>query len=173
MPIVTNTGCVRLCKLMKDNFTFWFGVGRTTPWTNESNPPQETANTTVISEIQGFKRVEQVLYVVPDNNGTIIFKGQKYRVVNEQNIYTDGARYLYFSAWLMFDDFPVVTFRQTGLFVDVVPQSGYENYDILLPTQVQSYRMIAYVNHQPRIRVSWGKDLLEMIVEAQGVLTSL
>lgn len=173
MPIVVRRGSIRLAKIAKDNLTFWFGVGRVSPWADENNPPVEVDTTVVIEQIQGFKRVETVLFVKEDPNGQIVFRDRKFSPVSEENIYDQDARYLYFSAWLMFDQFPVVTFRQTGLFVDVVPLPGYEGRDVLLPQQVNFARMIAYVNHPPRRRVSWGKDLIEMVLEFTSVYTSL
>lgn len=173
MPIVTGNGCVRIAKCLKDNLVFWFGIGRVTPWPNDNNPPQESADKVIIDEVQGYRKVTSVMFVREDPDGTIVFKDKRYSVVEEENIYTQGARWLYFSAWLMFDQFPVVTFRQTGLFVDVVPVPGSEGKEILLPNEVQSSRMIAYVNHQPRVRVKWGKDLIEFVLDIRYVLTSL
>lgn len=173
MPIVVNQGCTRVLKELKDSCVFWFAVGRTTAWLDEQNPPSEDATRTDIEEIQGFKKVERVAFVKPDPMGTISFKGQNYKVVPDTDVWAELPLYLYFSAWLLFDQFPVVTFRQTGLYVDVVPTPGSEGKDILLPDEVQSKRLVAYVNHHPRVRVSYGKDLLEMIVKLEGVLTSL
>lgn len=173
MPLIVRQGSVRICKLIKDGLIFWVGVGRTTPWPNENSPPAEDPTLTTLQEIQGYKRVDSVQFVVEDPNGTILFRNRRYRIVPEQNIYTEGARWLYLTATLLFDQFPIVTFRQTGIFVDVVPTAGNENKDVLLPNQVQSARLIGYVNHQPRIRVSWGKDVLEFVLQIEGVLTTL
>jgi hypothetical protein len=174
MPAVVNDGNVRILKLMKDNLTFWIAVGRTSAWPNESSPPAETVTTETIDQIQGLKRADLVQFVKEDANGTIIFKDKKYSVVEEADIYTDDAIWLYFSGWLLFDQFPVVTFRQTAIFVDVIPTSGNEGKDVLLPSQVQSYgKMIGYVNHLAKTRVSYGKDLVEFVLKMEGQVTTL
>jgi len=174
MPAVVNDGNVRILKLMKDNLTFWFAVGRTSSWSDDNNPPAESVTTEMIDEIQGLKRVDNIQFVKEDPAGNIIFKDKRYSVVAEEDIYVQDAVWLYFSAWLLFDKFPVVTFRQTALLVDVIPASGHETDDPLLPANVSSFgKMIAYVNHVPRVRVAYGKDLIEFVLKFEGQVTSL
>lgn len=178
MPAVVNDGCVRLWKLAKDNLNFWFAVGRITPWSNENNPPAENVAVETIDEIQGLKKVDTIQFVKEDLNGTIVINTaeglKRFGVVAEADIYDQDAVWLYFSAWLIFDTFPVITFRQTALFVDVVPVTGHETDDVLLPEEVVNYgKMIAYVNHAPRTRVAYGKDLLEFVIKLEGQVTAL
>lgn len=174
MPALVKDGCARILKSVKDNLVLWIGVGKTTPWEDEDNPPAESLDATTITDIQGLKKVDIVQFVVEDPTGEVIFKNKRYRRVDDTGIYLNDARWLYVGAWLIFDEFPVVDFRQTALFTDVIPTSGNENREILLPSQVQSYGvMLAYVNHHVRHRVSYGKDLVEMVIELEGQVTSL
>jgi len=174
MPAVVNDGNVRILKLMKDSLTFWFAVGRRSPWPDDTKPPAERVTTEMIDEIQGLKRVDNIQFVKEDPAGSIVFRNKRYSVVAEADIYAQDAVWLYFSAWLLFDKFPVVTFRQTALLVDVVPAPGHETDDPLLPANVRSFgKMIAYVNHVPRVRVAYGKDLIEFVLKFEGQVTSL
>lgn len=174
MPIIVDIGCVRIAKLMKDNFEFWIGLGRTTPWDNDDNPPQETSSVDIISDICGLRKAEIVSFVVPDAAGDIVFRGARYRRVNDNEIYSVKSRWLYIATWFEFDLFPLVTFRQTAVFVDVIPRVGFEGYKMLLPNQIQSYGiMLGYINHYPRKRVFYGKDVVELILDVEGKLTLL
>lgn len=173
MPAIVNDGSVRILKLMKDHLTFWFAVGKTSSWPDDDNPPQESVQTALIDDIQGLKKVDTINFVKEDSNGTIVFGDKKYSVVNEQDIYDQDAIYMYFSATLKFEEFPIVTFRQTALLVDVIPKAGHESDDPLLPENVNSYgKMIAYVNHVPKVRVGYGKDLIEFLIKLEGQITT-
>jgi len=102
----------------------------------------------------------------PDPNGEIEFKGQRYRLVSDENAYEYDSRFLYCSTLLKFDEFPLVTFRQFGIYVGVVPKVGYEDRSVLTPDQVQDYgKMIGYVNHPPLVRTAGSKNLLEIVIE--------
>jgi len=156
---------------IKNQHTLWIAVGRTTAWTDEQNPPDEDLTTTDIDEIQGFKKADTVSLCVPDANGTIEFNGQKYRLVDDADAYTEVARYLYISAALRYDQFPVVTFRQTAVYVDTVPAAGYEDNDILVPGGGQvsdNGKLYYYYNHPPRYRDASGVDIIEVVIELRG-----
>ena len=157
---------------LKNNHTAWVVVGQTTPWANEENPPDVDLSTTDINEIQGAKRCNIVSLCVPDASGTIEFQGQKYRLVSDSEAYSQGARWVYFRADLKYDQFPVVTYRQTALYIDLVPASGYEGYDVLYPTQIESNGILYYYkNHPPRYRTVESVDIVEVIIEVQGQIS--
>jgi len=167
MPATVVVGTVKQALFMKNQWAWWFLVARTqTPWTDENNPPSESINTSSLSEVGGYQKAETVSLCKEDPNGSIEFQGQKYSLVTDANAYDEGARWIYASTVLKFDVFPVVTFRQFGITVDLIPTSGHENDNVLLPNQVSDPgKLLAYVNHPPIIRTASSKNLLEMVIE--------
>lgn len=167
MPATVKVGMIRLALMFKNNEMFWFVVGRThTPWDDENNPPTESIDTVSLTEIGGLQKAQTVSLCYPDPNGEIEFKGQRYRLVSDENAYEYDSRFLYCSTLLKFDEFPLVTFRQFGIYVGVVPKVGYEDRSVLTPDQVQDYgKMIGYVNHPPLVRTAGSKNLLEIVIE--------
>jgi hypothetical protein len=166
MPATTISGMINALMTFKNNEVFWFIVGRTqTPWASESSPPAEVTTTTTLEEIGGLQKAQTVSLCYPDPNGAIQFRGQNYSLVNDANAYSYSSNYIYLSTMLMFDQFPIVTFRQYGIQVGVVPTTGNESKSTLTPTQVQSYgELIGYVNIPPIIRTVGSKNLLEIVL---------
>jgi hypothetical protein len=167
MPATVKVGMIRLALMFKNNEMFWFVVGRThTPWDDENNPPAESIDTVSLTEIGGLQKAQMVSLCYPDPDGEIEFRGQRYRLVSDENAYEYDSRFLYCSTLLKFDEFPLVTFRQFGIYVGVVPKVGYEGRSVLTPDQVQDYgKMIGYVNHPPLVRTAGSKNLLEIVIE--------
>jgi len=174
MPATVKVGMIRALLTFKNNEVFWFVVARTqTPWDNETSPPQETVDTVSLAEIGGLQKAQTVSLCYPDPNGVIQFRGQSYSLVSDDHAYDYDSRYLYCSTLLKFDTFPIVTFRQFGILVGVVPKTGYENNTVLTPDQVQDYgKLIGYVNHPPIIRTAGSKNLLEIVIELVPKVTT-
>jgi len=174
MPATVKVGMIRLALTFKNNEVFWFAVGRTqTPWDDETNPPVESVDTVFLTEIGGLQRAQTVSLCYPDPNGAIEFRGQRYSLVSDERAYDYDSRYLYCSTLLKFDEFPLVTFRQFGLYVGVVPISGDEDRSVLLPGQIADYgKLIGYVNHPPVIRTASSKNLLEIVIELVPEVTA-
>jgi hypothetical protein len=174
MPATVKVGMIRLALTFKNNENFWFVAGRTqTPWSDESNPPVESVDTVSLTEIGGLQKAEVVSLCYPDPEGAIEFRGQKYSLVSDDHAYDYDSRFLYCSTLLKFDTFPLVTFRQFGVHVGVVPMAGYEGSNVLTPDQVQDYgKLIGYVNHPPVIRTAGSKNLLEIVIELVPEVTT-
>jgi hypothetical protein len=165
---------IRLALTFKNNEVFWFVVGRTqTPWDDEKNPPAESVDVVSLTEVGGLQKAQTVSLCYPDPDGEIEFRGQRYRLVSDEHAYDYDSRFLYCSTLLKFDEFPLVTFRQFGICVGVVPKAGYENNTVLTPDQVQDYgKLIGYVNHPPIIRTAGSKNLLEIVIELVPEVTA-
>lgn len=60
----------------------YFSIGRTSPWENETNPPTPSLNAYKIDEIVALKKVDNCYLVVKDDdNGTISYRDNKWRIV--------------------------------------------------------------------------------------------
>jgi len=174
MPATTKVGQIRGTLTFKNNEEIWFIVGRTqTPWEDEQNPPEESVDTVMLEEIGGAIKAQTVSLCYPDPNGTIEFRGERYSLVDDANAYNYDSRYLYCSAMLKFDEFPVVTFRQYGVTVGLVPTSGNEGKSVLWPEEVADFgKLIGYVNHPPIIRTAGSKNLLEIVIVSTPKVTT-
>jgi hypothetical protein len=173
MPATVKIGMIRVLLQWKNLETFWFAIGRTvTPWDCETDPPVESIDTTMLDEICGLQKAETVSLCYPDPNGSVEFKGVRFTLVPDEFAYDHDCRYLYCSTVLRFDDFPLVTFRQYGIYVGVVPAPGNEAKDILLPDEVLSYgKLIGYINIPPIIRNAGSKNLMEIVIEFEPRVT--
>lgn len=154
---------------LKNQHVFWVGAGRTATWADEQNPPDEALTTTDIDTPQAFKKADVVSLAKIDGGGTITFEGQTYSLVADINAYTDVARYLYVKAEFRYDDFPLITFRQTGLYLDLTPNGGFESDDPILIANVSDNGILRYYrNHVARIRTIDTVDIVELIITLTG-----
>lgn len=173
MSIIPYAGMVDGALKLKLDVTLWLGIGRTASWPSESAPPTENVASTVLDQPIGYKKVEMTSLVVPDVAGTIVFQGQNYRIVADADGVSQLARYCYLKASLNYQEtnslgnvIGAVTFRQTGIFSGLVPQTGLEGETVLTPNQVSSVgRLIFLVNHTPRTRDVLMRDIVEVLRE--------
>jgi len=149
------------------NKTVWFGIGRTTAWADENNPPAPDPTLTAVEEIIGYKKASEVSFIVPDEGGSVEFRGSTWTKVTQGNAFTSGARWIYVKAELLYTELPVdVSFREYGLFTNLVPASGYEAATALLPANVSNTGVMELISFQTKItRQSSQKETLEIIIE--------
>lgn len=153
--------------------TVWIGIGRTTAWTEENSPPAPSLTAMSVEEVVGLTLPEAKKLAVPDNvNGTITILGQKWRILEPpyddlEELVDLGARYAYVAGWLMYDQFPVVTFRQEAVLVGVQLAEGVPpGSDVLLPAQVASYGYpVVITNRIPYQRKVEQKEFIEFMIE--------
>lgn len=145
----------------------WIGLGRTSIWGTPDKPPEIDPLATELNEFLAFKKAETLALVVPDNEGEIEHLGQNWRTVSPVDARAENARHVYISAWLKYDELPVVTYRQTGVFVDVVlKETTPPGRLILLPNEVQDIGyLLALNNRTPVERAADQKELVEFIIE--------
>ncbi|MFE1631040.1 hypothetical protein ACFLFF_30360 [Brevibacillus reuszeri] len=155
-------------KLVKDGAVF-IGVGKTTPW-NENNPEKvpDVAYNQTISEFVALKRADQVSFILPDNtNGTIEQFGQKWRVVDEAEARDKDCRWVYVQAWLRYDEFPICTYRQTGVYAGTVLAQGVPiNKQVVAIDQIADIGfLLTLTNQSPIEREATHRESIEYIVE--------
>lgn len=149
----------------------WIGIGKTSEWPDESDPPDPDIAAQNISEIVGLVKPDQVKIVVPDKSGAIEFPGSKWRMLippyNLNDLINQGARWVYVSGWLLYEQFPVVEYRQECVYADVIKAVGVPpGATVLLSGQVESYgTMLIYTNRVKVIRSESKKEFIEFIIE--------
>lgn len=115
----------------KNQGPYHYGIGRTSPWPDEINPPSPDRTALQIEEVIGFKQITTLELVYPDALGIINYRGQNFSISDEANAFTNNARFVYLSGQLVEDQFPLTTFRQIGIVSGLTPTS-----DIVLPGSV-------------------------------------
>ncbi|MGC5326425.1 hypothetical protein [Brevibacillus sp. SYSU BS000544] len=152
-------------KLVKDE-SVWVAVGKTAQWNETETVPQVTEGTT-LQELVALKRADQVAFVVPDPNGTIEQQGQKWKIISEQEAKSIDCRWVYIQVWLNYDQFPVVTYRQTGIYTGLALKPGVPaNKQIITISDVADLGFFIVANNRSPIpREATQKESIEFIIE--------
>lgn len=146
----------------------YFAIGRTTPWPDEDQPPAEDREATDVQEIIGFKKVEVKYLVVPDDvNGTIEYQNTKWRVVPLNQAYQEKARFVFLETTIRYDELPLGTYRQVGVYVDLVRADGVpSNKNNLLPEEVDDHGTLVIIdNRKFSNRQEDQKEILNVVIE--------
>lgn len=157
---------------MINNYTSWGAYGRITPWADEENPPAEDTTAAAMEEIQGFRLIvpatKGCVYPSTSDDYDFTYHGVYWKkAATLEEALENGARWALFKFNLLVEDgLPVVTFRQVGLFLNLVPATGYEGYAALLPNQVDSTgSFYFYANHLKWVRAVNQSDEITFVIE--------
>lgn len=81
MAIAVNGGHVNRALDFYNTPGKYFIIGGTTPWTDETTPDAPSPTDFKLKDVVGLKRVDNSYLVVPDENGTIQYRTQNWRIV--------------------------------------------------------------------------------------------
>lgn len=122
----------RMMDWMNSNLSYRFvGIGRTTPWEDENNPPYPDEKQEDVTELIGLQRVDSYKFAKVIPNPTtlqkrtgVYYKGLYYSVTQDTDIaLKEGYTSIMIQVTLdrdTIESIPVdVTFRQVGLYIDV------------------------------------------------------
>lgn len=84
MAIATNGGHASRAIDFYNAEGKYFIVGGTTPWEDESAPPPPDLTDFKLRNIVGLKKVDNTNLVVPDEEGTIRYRNQNWRIVSKK-----------------------------------------------------------------------------------------
>ena len=136
---------------IRSHASIWLALGRVTPWPDEANPPELDMAQTAIDEVFGLKLFDRAAMVVPDSTGPIVNGDDRYREVTDQQALDLQTPYLAVTFILQPDEFPGISYRQIGVFVDSIPQQGLSSFRALLPAQFKSLGRLYYVDNSTPI----------------------
>ena len=155
----------------------YIGLGKTTPWqdsdrttatparsrVNEDNPPIPVPTGT-LTEVFGYKKIDQKLLVIPDPNGTIRYRSKMFRQVTEQEAYQLGAIYVYLSVEIDPTDFASnLTYRQLGIYSGLRATTTNK---VLTPADVSSEGLLEIIDYRkPQYRETDQKEKISFIIE--------
>lgn len=138
----TNSRVYASLQLKSKEPSMYLVIGKTSPWTNESMPPQEDPDTVTLQEIIGYKKVNKVSLCRPYVTGesttlpTVTYGSQKFVLVPDDKAYEEKAMMVYIEAEVVGDELPVGTYRQMGICTDVVPKDSSKT--AFLPSELTS-----------------------------------
>lgn len=148
------------------NGSVWIGVGKEQPWgAAETVPPVVYQST--MQETIGYKRADLLTLVVPDDAGTIQQMNQNWRAVSLEEGKALDARWVYVQAWLAYDEFPLKTFRQTGVWAGLQPkETVLVNQQVVKPEEVIDPGYLLVLNNRsPITREATQKESIDFIIE--------
>jgi len=154
-----NSHITAAIELQQKQTTAYFVIGKTSAWTNDSNPPEEVEDVSAISEVIGYKKTSKFSLTRPLKPGetpiypTVTYAGQQWVLIPADKAYQEKARWIYAEAEITPEDFPTGNaYRQVGLHIGVVPKAGVTKQN-LLPTDITSAgELRLYANQEPQTR---------------------
>lgn len=133
----------RMFDWVDSNLSYRFvGIGRTTPWNDENNPPYPDEKMTEVTELIGLQRIDSYKYAKVIQNPTtlqkktgVYYKGLYYSVTQDKNVaIQDGYTSVICEVTLDRDTIeaiPIgVTYRQVGLYIGVKATADEIKYGI-------------------------------------------
>ena len=169
--ITTYSGRIHRGIVFKNANDLWLAIGRTTPWTNETNPPVESESTTNLTELKGFRKItnKSMCYTVSSGLGDINVLGQDYKFCSDNDAYSNDARFVYLRGEIFNSDFienPTFSYRQIGIYSNLTPATGHEGSLVLDPGYVTDNGVLEYYsNEQPIERRDDRNDVFEIVLE--------
>jgi hypothetical protein len=131
--------------------SIWVGLGRTTPWPDEDNPPSESVSASAVDELFGLRLFEEASLVIESETGSITHEGKTYARVDESQLDEFPTNLLYVKFVVEPDQFPGIDYRQYGVFVDAIPGQGFSDYSALTPGQFQSLGRLVYLDNFTKV----------------------
>ena len=156
LPITTTVGHVSRAISFFELSNVYFALGKPSPWEGETEP-----------DLIGMKRVDVKSLVVPDEEGTVVYRDQTWRKISADEAIQLGAHWVYIEASILYDELPAVAYRQIGVFSrvklnDEVPASK----SILLPEDIKNVGILEILDQRKVVtRNEDSKDTFSMIIE--------
>lgn len=150
MAITTLKGHVSRAIDFYKKDSIYFLLGRSTAWDDEETPPVPQP-TDEITEKLAYKVVDSKFLVIPsDKESDITYNGSYWTIVPQKDAYTKGAKWVYISSEINFNDFKDVSqYRQLGVCTNVVKKtdvaSGKSN---LLPSELSDTGILEILDNR-------------------------
>lgn len=154
-----------------NNTNIWIGLGRTTAWDDEENPPTPSSSATTLDEPVLYKKANVVMVEEDSAEGTIlVYQGEilkKYSTIATSSAITAGISSVYVTTTFFDTDFesPSITYRQTGIFSSLIAAEGYSADTTLTPDKVEYAGVLEWIlNHEVVTVQSAQVDLVQVVL---------
>lgn len=167
MAITTTKGHVSRALDFYNKDSIYIAIGKSTPWDIEGEPPKPKVSDE-LSEPILYKRVDSKFLVVPDDSGQITYNKRRWSVVPKEQALEKGARWVYISTYLAFDEVPTdLAYRQIGCITGVKKKPEInESQAALKPSEVLDAGILEVLdNRKPIYREIDKRELLGIIIE--------
>ena len=170
LPVTTTVGHVSRAISFFELPNIYFGLGKTTPWENESDPsfsvPLPSVEKTSLDELIGMKKVSVKSLVYPDDAGTIVYRDKTWRKISADEAVRLGAHWVYIEAQVLYNDLPAVAYRQIGVFSRVQPKQTVSDPSTLLPSDIENQGILEIFDQRKVVtRNEDSRDIFSMIIE--------
>jgi hypothetical protein len=152
---------------MKGRVSIWIGLARRDVWPDENIPLDEDIEATALTDdMFGMKLFEEAALVIEDDTSNqILFEGKKYRKLTNDEALQLQATELYLKFTIEPDEFPGITYRQVGVFIESIPAEGFSDFSALEPNKFTTLGNLIYMDNGPReIRYPNTRHLIEVII---------
>lgn len=164
MTTTVNNSQPYIANLIVSGYSnMYVGIGKSSAWPNDSQPPAEDETKTNIDEPLFFKKVMSATLCRPLKSGetapsnAFTLGTDTYIPFSSNSMYSEFTPYVYIVTSFSYTDIGSVSFRETGLFAGLTVNSGVSK-TVLTPADVANVGgMISYSNHSPVTLNSSGK----------------
>lgn len=165
--IIPRIGSTSRVKDILEN-DVWLCIGRTTPWGEEDLPPQPDVGTTELDEPVVYKKIIEKYFVQEvSEDGDYYVSGTWYKILSEAEARTAKTNLVIFTTSLTFEEIgDEITFRQVGLYSNLIPAEGYEEATFLTPDQVEDPGWLEWFSNREPINVQPEQTQIFYIVLA-------
>lgn len=176
MAIITRSSQVDVALyLMEKIDSVYLGLGRTSAWDDEDNPPVPDRETEHLDELIGLKKINRMFLCKLATGGgdsgfdTIEYMGETWELIPNSLAHEEGATHVFFEARIEGSELPVGKYRQVGIYTGVTPEEGVSpNKATLLPEEVQDFGILEfYDNRQLQNRTADTTILERFIVSTE------
>ena len=180
MAIFTLKGHVSRALDFYNKGDIYFAIGKYTKWDASSvedfDPtrdydvdPPIPKNTDPFLEPIAYKYAQSRFMVVPDeDNGTLEYRGTKWRIVHPDDAIAEGARWVYITSILEYAEMPTdKAYRQVGVYTGLERAPGVPtDIYVLLPAQVADTGILEVLDdRKPVYRDADVKEQIKLVLE--------
>lgn len=153
MGKVVDLGRTQRALDFKSRTSIWLAIGQTSVWPDEENPPDEDLSQSTVDEVVGYKLLTEswLVTVGSELTSTLEVDGVYYDKVADVDADTARPVNLYMKFTIEPDELSLVTYRQVGIFVDLVPTEGNSNKSVLLPSEVATTGRLVYLENSTAV----------------------
>lgn len=176
LPITTTSGHVSRAILFQQMKYIYFGLGRPNAWegeleaeenNEEFSAPLPNADATKVDNLIGMKKVDVKALVIPDEEGTVVYRDRVWRKITPEEAISKGAHWVYIEASIYYDELPATAYRQIGVYSFVQLNDGVpENQSVLLPEHIKDEGILEVLDNRKVVtRNEDNRDTFSMIIE--------
>lgn len=166
MATTTTSGHVSRALDFFERNDIFVGIGRTTPWEDEALPPVPSTEAKLVEEIMGYKKLEFIHLVVPDEAGEISYRDSRWRKVPFDKAVEENARWVYIEAHIRYDELPLQPYRQIGIFSRLKATTAASAKLVLTPEEVEDMGILEVLDNRRVVnRQLDQKEQLSMVIE--------